>query len=151
MLFRSGVLASVQIWHTFDPRPTSTSRDLSILASTPSVKFRNPHPVAALRPAAPSPHTVLARIVEKSRAFWIIATFQTGKISAAEQVSGGLGERHKKLFRLIQFKFESAFELPRSLDYLRDARRLGDQEVDRINTSARNRPARDNRLGHSTQ
>ena len=109
---------------------------VSIIASAPSVKFRNAHPVSTLCPAAPSPHTVLARIVEKSGAFCIVATFQTEKISAAEQVSGVQSERYKQLFRLIQFIFESPFELPR--DYPRDARRLGDQDVDRINASARN-------------
>ena len=121
----------------------------TIIASAPSVKLGHPHPVSAFSPATPSPHPIFARVVEKSCALWIVATFQTGKISAAQQISGGLSERNQKLYRLIQFRFESAFELPRSLNYLRDARRLADQGIDRINAGARNRPARDNRLDHS--
>jgi hypothetical protein len=117
----------------------------------PLIESRDSDSVSAFRPAAPSPHTVLARIVEKRGAVWIRATFQTGKISAAEQVSGGFSERNKKLYRLIQLKFESPFELPRSLDYLCDPRRLGDQEVDRINTSARNRPACDDPAQRCTE
>jgi hypothetical protein len=34
---------------------------------------------------------------------------------------GGLSERNKKLCHLIQLNYESPFDLPRSLDYLRDA------------------------------
>ena len=34
--------------------------------------------------------------------------------------AAGLSERNKKLFRLIQLKYESPFEFPRILDYLRD-------------------------------
>jgi hypothetical protein len=41
----------------------------SIVASAPSVKFRNSHPVSAFSPAAPSAHTVLTSIVEKCSAF----------------------------------------------------------------------------------
>ena len=41
----------------------------SIIASAPSVKLGHPHPVSAFSPATPSPHTILARVVEKSGAF----------------------------------------------------------------------------------
>src|SRR6202035_3825269 len=91
-------------------------RSFLIVASAPSIKLGHPHPVSAYSPATPSPHTIFAGVIEKSCALWIVATFQTGKISAAEQLSGGLSERNEKLSRLIQFRFESAFELPRSLN-----------------------------------
>ena len=38
----------------------------SIVASIPSVNFRNPHPISAFGPDTPSPHPVLARVVKES-------------------------------------------------------------------------------------
>ena len=64
----------MQIWHTFDQRPASTSQDLSIIASAPSVKGGYPHPVSAFSPATPSPRPVLARVVEEGGAIRIVAT-----------------------------------------------------------------------------
>jgi hypothetical protein len=58
----------VQILHTSHNGQFDEPQIFSIVASAPSVKFRNPHPVSAFSPAAPSPHTVLARVVEKSGA-----------------------------------------------------------------------------------
>jgi hypothetical protein len=51
----------------------STSYDLSIVASALSIKLGDPRPIFAFSPAAPSPHTVLARVLEKSGAFCIHA------------------------------------------------------------------------------
>src|SRR5271170_2744118 len=56
------VLTSVQIWHRFDRRLSSMSRDLSIIASTPSVEFRKPYLVSAFAPDTASPIPVLVRV-----------------------------------------------------------------------------------------
>jgi hypothetical protein len=44
--------AHVQIWHTFDQRPASTSQDLSIIASTRRVKLGHPQSSFRTRPRA---------------------------------------------------------------------------------------------------
>ncbi len=97
-------------------------RALSVIASAPSVKRGDPHPVSALISATPSTAAVLARVVEESAAGGIGTLLHAGRIATTEQGSSGFADWNEQLSRLLEIRLKSSLEALHSLDQSRGAR-----------------------------